>query len=1814
MRARPIHHRAALLTIFAVVVALVVAALAYAAGISGTNETDGLLVLADNYPNPALDNATYGGVFHVGDIIHYHETATNVSGATATMDFLDFVYPDGSTLDLLSVPDCLNSGTGATFLANEERCWRAQGVPALNYTIKGTEAVVANGPAQYGGKYIRSRLFGTGTALNTPDPIDVSAYRSSLLLKPSILITKTVDFDGQPGFSHHEIGLQGCDATWKVEITNNGDTPLKITDLVDTISDPTSIIGKLPSGTSLAPGAKTEFTYVTKPTVDTTNVASVIATDVIGGPKGTVSKQDTASVEVLVPGVTVSKIVEFNPCDEDKLEGSKSETYLTGELATWKIKIENTGEVPFTSLSVEDEMVPAVGSPVNYDSVVQGQVDAAITALGGKFEPGDTIDVTIADNPTVDETNTVTVLGGVTPCQAVIELDQSSSAEVFVKTPKISVDKLVNFNPCDGPEGTDNGFTKSETYLKGESAEWKITIRNDGDVPFTAFSVTDICLVGGVPIDITGAVQPMIDSAIAGLGDKKLDSGESITVYLGALAEADETNTVTVDTGTTLCGKAWEFGQSSSAEFFVVEPKISVDKTVEFNPCDADELQGSKSETYLTGEPATWKIKITNDADVPLTAFDVSDTLDVGGAPTDLSAAIQAKVDAAMAALGDGKLDKNESISVEYVDNPTKDETNTVTVNSATTLCKKEWVFDQSSSAEVFVKEPKIQVDKTVNFNPCDGENGEDDGFTKSETYLSGEPAQWMITITNKGDVPFTAFNVTDELNQGGVSIDYSNLVQLAVNSQMAGLSDGKLDKDESISFKINEEPTTDETNTVTVVSGTTLCKKEWSFGQSSSAELFVKTPEISVDKTVEFNPCDEDKLEGSKSETYLTGEPATWHITISNDGSVPMTAFVVGDILQPKGQAPINLSSVLQTKVDAAMAALSDGQARRRREDHRRSHEQPDGRRDQHGHRRDGNDPVQEGLGLRPDRSSAEVFVKEPKISVDKVVNFNPCDGPEGTDNGFTKSETYLKGETATYRITIKNEGDVPFTAFEVTDKLVTGGAEADKSADVQALVDTEMAALSDGKLDKDETIVVEFESKPTEDETNTVTVVNGTTLCEKVWAFKSSTAEVFVKEPKISVDKTVEFNPCDQNELEGSKSETYLTGEQATWTITITNKGDVPFTAFDVTDKLVVGGADTDISAAVQAKVDAAMAALSDGKLDLNESIAVQYVDNPTKDETNTVTVATGTTLCKKVWAFDQSSSAEVFVKEPKISVDKVVNFNPCDGPEGTDNGFTKSETYLKGETATYRITIKNEGDVPFTAFEVTDKLVTGGAEADKSADVQALVDTEMAALSDGKLDKDETIVVEFESKPTEDETNTVTVVNGTTLCEKVWAFGKSSTAEVFVVEPDVSVDKTVEFCPDGKPSKAETYVAGQKATWYIKITNESVVPLTALVVTDTMTPGGTKDIQADVDAALAALSDSKLDKGESITISFETTVDEDTTNEVKVVSGTTLCDKDWLFGDTSSATAHVVHPKIEVKKTVEYDGNGTPSKSEEGTLGNTATWFIDITNSGDVGLEGLTLDDVLTPGGPVNLSAEVAAALPPSGILGAGQTITVKFTTTPSEDTTNNVTAEAHTPCAYKVSASDWAEVKVVKKCSPTRTVGFWQTHSAYVEHLFKNHSGGSSIDLGWNTADNTAEAEGFLWANRAYTDVYGSMKVALRRGPLSQAMIKVSRQLTAAIINTWLENPASTPLIGQAQDELKHAWTLYNQPNADKGEVKDCIATLDALNDGLTDFNQQGDYCELTDTHFPDGGRFWGPADPDAAKAIADYTKPNLLWKK
>ncbi len=421
----------------------------------------------------------------------------------------------------------------------------------------------------------------TGT---TPRGVDVTDRDTASVdeIRPAISVVKSVygrhdDGAGCARADDVHAGEAGSAVTWCFTVTNTGDSDLSDLRVVDAdlgiaLGDLTPV-GPVPS--PLGPGDVVTFFFEGTLNGDLTNTVSVSATPPLGPD---VADEDTASVTELVPGVRVEKSVVMGHDGPGSCPGGERVVARAAAPVTWCFVVTNTGEVPL-DVTVEDP-------------------DLGFSETVADLTPGNSVTLTHEGTVSGDLVNVATVTGETPDGDEVTDDDD---AEVDEVDPSIRVDKTVYAGHDDGGDCAGAESVEAE---RGAPVTWCFLITNTGDATLTDLTLDDAVL--GVDEG---------DAVIRGAGSwASLAAGDSMMVYVEGTVPGDVVNTVTVT------GQAPDDSAPSdtdTASVRTISPQIGVAKRVIAAPT------GNGDGSY----DLTYRIRVTNAGETPLTAVQVVDDL-----------------------------------------------------------------------------------------------------------------------------------------------------------------------------------------------------------------------------------------------------------------------------------------------------------------------------------------------------------------------------------------------------------------------------------------------------------------------------------------------------------------------------------------------------------------------------------------------------------------------------------------------------------------------------------------------------------------------------------------------------------------------------------------------------------------------------------------------------------------------------------------------------------------------------------------------------------------------------------------------------------------------------------------------------------------------------------------------------------------------------------------------------------------------------------------------------------------------------------
>ncbi|NKE56760.1 hypothetical protein FXN61_07905 [Lentzea sp. PSKA42] len=572
------------------------------------------------------------------------------------------------------------------------------------------------------------------------------------------------------------------------------------------------------------------------------------------------------------------------------------------------------------------------------------------------------------------------------------------------------------------------------------------------------------------------------------------------------------------------------------------------------------------------------------------------------------------------------------------------------------------------------------------------------------------------------------------------------------------------------------------------------------------------------------------------------------------------------------------------------------------------------------------------------PDDATATVFglVLAKEVCSSRTAEDCASGGP------WVETANIPSGFTARWRITVTNTGDVDLTGIVLNDAAEPGCAAAAGSFDVSAGESKSFYCST---------------TNVTESVTNTVTATfkppGGSLLTTS-----PDSAVVNVTNLAVAKEVCTSLTTVDCSGTIGPWAETanLPSGSTAHWRITVTNSGEVDLTDITVTDE--------DEPTCEQAAFNLAVGATktlycstANVTAGLTNTVAAQYAPPGSGASTTT-----------------EPDSAAVIVTNLAVAKEICTETDCDDGP------WSDTASLLTGSTAQWRITVTNTGDVDLTGIVLNDPSEASCATEpfDLAANASKTIH-----CSTTNLTKNTTNTVTAQYTPPGAPPGTEPVVTPP----------DGATANVYglTLVKEVCAASSETHCGPGGPGPwgvVANIPSGSSVYWRITATNTGDVDLSGITLTDKTEPG------CDAEFDLAA--------GASASFYCSTAnVTESVQNEATASFGM----MGWPEEVTTEAVAEVSIADLHVEKEIcaaltaaECD-TGPWVYSATVPRGATARWRITVTNTGDVDLTGIVLND----------PSEASCATEPFD-LAANASKTIHCSTTNlTKNTTNAVTAQ-------------------------------------------------------------------------------------------------------------------------------------------------------------------------------------------------------------
>ena len=469
-----------------------------------------------------------------------------------------------------------------------------------------------NGPDKhnnsYTGETIKTAAESTG---DTATVIECYAIKNA----PALEVTKTASLDGK-NLTQDSMVAVGDTITYTIKVENTGNMALSNIVITDTMSDDRQVVfaADLPDGVTLDPqgnpmiaklesGGSVEIT-ATYQVTDGDAGGTISNTAVATAEGGTTDEDTTPDITVENPALSVTKVVSG-------ATGESGKAKIGNEL-TYTITVQNTGNVPLEEIAVSDTLWKEgteilVGSdPVTLD-------DDTYTIE--ELDEGST--VTITYTYTVQESDAGAVIKNVVTATVPAGPDGSDETETTVEdaNPAVSISKeLTKVN--------DNNYKDGNKVNVGDQLTYTVTVINTGNVTIDleGLNLKDTVTVGSTSSEPT--TIPLIPND---QNKEALAVGETITLtYTYMVPETAAGQIIT--NSAVLDSEEINDGDGGKEEVPVTNPKMEVTK--ELTLVNGEELTEF---TVQKDDVLTYQITVKNTGEDTLTNVVIKDTLWTAG-------------------------------------------------------------------------------------------------------------------------------------------------------------------------------------------------------------------------------------------------------------------------------------------------------------------------------------------------------------------------------------------------------------------------------------------------------------------------------------------------------------------------------------------------------------------------------------------------------------------------------------------------------------------------------------------------------------------------------------------------------------------------------------------------------------------------------------------------------------------------------------------------------------------------------------------------------------------------------------------------------------------------------------------------------------------------------------------------------------------------------------------------------------------------------------------------------------------------------
>ena len=640
-------------------------------------------------------------------------------------------------------------------------------------------------------------------------------------------------------------------------------------------------------------------------------------------------------------------------------------------------------------------------------------------------------------------------------------------------------------------------------------------------------------------------------------------------------------------------------------------PHLTVEKTTTSSPANG--------KSYALGETITYKITVKNDGNLTIKDIEVTDEL-TGNTGNKAWKIEELAPGAEETFTASYTVTEKDILAGSVVNEATAKGTSPDPENPDVPVDpgKKEDPTDPAKTS--------LQVVKTTISEPANG-----------ETYALGETIEYRITVTNTGNLTVEDVKVLDELT-GNIG-DQALVVE-------EPLAPGKK-AEFNVSYTVTEKD---------ILAGSVV-NEATATGTSTNPD----DPEVPVIPGKTEDPTDPANghlvitkstiSEPANGKAYALGETITYKIIVKNDGNltikdIEVTDELTGNIgdkawkieeLAPGKLEEFTTSYTVTEKDILAGSVVNEATAKGTSPD-----------------------PENPDVPVKPGEKEDPTDPANGHLNITKTTTSTPANG-----------SAYALGETITYQITVKNDGNLTIKDIEVTDELT--GNIGDKAWKIDS-------------LSPDESKVFTAEYKVTEAD-----ILKGEVHNEATAKGKNPDPE----KPEVPVDPGTKDEPTVKAEPSlfvdkeaNQKAGGYALGEEISYTIRVLNNGNVTISNITVTDEMTGLNETIPTLAVGEEKIFTTTHKVTEADI--------------LKGKILNVATAKGTDPKGNPVEKDDTKEIDTEPKNAHVTLEKETTSTPADG-----------KAYVIGEKITYQITVTNDGNLTAANLVVTDELTGNSGE---------------------------------------------------------------------------------------------------------------------------------------------------------------------------------------------------------------------------------------------------------------------------------------------------------------------------------------------------------------------------------------------------------------------------------------------------------------------------------------------------------------------